>query len=430
MIVTKHFVYIHTSRSAGTFLNKLILEQVPDARLLQYHGHLRDLPAEYANLPVIGFVRNPWDWYTSMFFDYRRKQQYVYQVLSQGGALGFQETVTRFLKLGDGSDISRRLLASLASVAPDVINARTPRRGANPGLRTEHFKNYPAGIGYYSWLFRLMYETNRSHVVHIGKFEQLRDEALRLFEMTGTPVSNQMRAYLKDSEPQNDSRRPVYYAEGYTAELRELVADKDQDLIEEFGYEFFGAEKYPKTDFFGYLGTVDVNALVERIKQMPADQWVSENENKPNKNVNRLNDTSHVVFRFVKSFGNAFDYDEFPLWEKWKDDLLPVMDMAAKKLGYENYRFPRVMLARLPAGAEISPHKDTMASHYVHKIHVPLITNPQTVFHVGTQAKHLAAGEVVEVNNKRSHAVFNRGNEDRVHLIFECYNIDDYQKSA
>ena len=80
MIVTKHFVYIHTSRTAGTFLNKLIIEHVPGAEMIQYHGHLCDLPERYSHLPVIGLVRNPWDWYVSMFFDYRRKQQYIYQV--------------------------------------------------------------------------------------------------------------------------------------------------------------------------------------------------------------------------------------------------------------------------------------------------------------------------------------------------------------
>jgi hypothetical protein len=82
MIVTKYFVYIHTSRTAGTYLNKLFLEHVPGAQMIQYHGHLRDLPPAFSHLPVIGFVRNPWDWYVSMFCDYRRKQQYVYQIVS------------------------------------------------------------------------------------------------------------------------------------------------------------------------------------------------------------------------------------------------------------------------------------------------------------------------------------------------------------
>ncbi len=105
------------------------------------------------------------------------------------------------------------------------------------------------------------------------------------------------------------------------------------------------------------------------------------------------------------------------------------MEQAANCLGYKDYRFPRVMLAKLPCGGVISQHTDRMASYFIHKIHVPLITNPQTVFHVGAQQRNLSVGEIVEVNNKRIHAVENNGEQDRVHLIFECYNLDDYGKN-
>jgi len=107
--------------------------------MLQYHGQLRDLPGVFSHLPVIGFVRNPWDWYVSMFFDYRRKQQYVFEIISDGGVVGFKETVSRFLRLGDNSVQSKKLLGQLVKAAPTIINARTPPRLGNPGLRSEHF---------------------------------------------------------------------------------------------------------------------------------------------------------------------------------------------------------------------------------------------------------------------------------------------------
>ena len=238
MIITKYFVYIHTSRTAGTFLNKLILEHVPGARMLQYHGHLRDLPGRFSHLPVIGFVRNPWDWYVSMFFDYRRKQQYVFQILSDRGALGFEETAARFLKLGDKSPPSERLLQQLIRAAPTVIDAQTNARRRLPGLRSEQFENFPENHGYYSWLFQLMFESRNTHPVHIGRFENLREEALRLFEITGTPITEAITAYLHDAEALNASPRPSTYNDRYSPELEQLVADKEKYLIDLYGYDF------------------------------------------------------------------------------------------------------------------------------------------------------------------------------------------------
>ena len=254
MIVTDNFVYIHTSRTAGTFLNKLIMENVPGARLIQYHGHLGDLPEEFSHLPVIGFVRNPWDWYVSMFADYRRKQQYVFQIISDRGALNFEVTVSRFLELGDNSVQSKRLLDQLVKAAPKTIDSRNPTRRQLPGLRSEHFGNFPEDQGYYSWLFQLMYESEFDHRIHIGRFENLREEALRLFEETGTPITNSITAYLREAVILNSTRRPKSFVGAYPPKLELSVADKEKYLIDKFGYEFSEAGNYPKTDYFEHLG--------------------------------------------------------------------------------------------------------------------------------------------------------------------------------
>ena len=428
MIVTDHFVYIHVSRTGGTFLNKLIMNQVPGARMLQYHGHLGDLPAQYAHLPVIGFARNPWDWYVSMYSDYRRKGQFVFQILSERGTLDFDRTVHRFLCLGDGSAVSARLLKHLARIAPRTINARQPARNHLPGLTSEHFASYPEGIGYYSWLFQLMFQSGRGHAIHFGRFENLREEALRLFEETGTPITNRIAGYLREAGPLNASPRPKNFVGAYAPELEQLVVEKEGFFIDRFGYECSEAHNYPKTDYFRHLGTADISALAQRVREIPESLWDAQNEAKPNK-IAQLNETRHIMFRFITDTDRVFDYSDHPaLWDEWKDVLLPVMEQAAKRLGYADYRFPRVMFARVPAGGDISGHYDGEASHYIHKIHVPLITNDKALFRVGRKERHLPAGEIVEVNNKRIHGVTNGGTTDRIHLIFECYNADDYGK--
>ncbi len=273
-----------------------------------------------------------------------------------------------------------------------------------------------------------MFESERDHQVRFGRFENLRKDALRLFEETGMPITRGISSYLEAAKPLNASSRPSTFVGGYIPELEQLVADKDRYLIERFGYEFSEAYKYPKTDYFKPLGSANVEALVERVQNIPESAWESENEAKPNK-IAQLNDTRHIMFRFVTNSDNVFDFSDHPvLWNEWKDVLLPVMEQAAEKLGYTDYRFPRVMLARLPAGGDISAHSDGDASQHIHKVHVPLITNEKTLFRVGRQEMHMPVGEMIEVNNKRVHAARNGGATDRIHLIFECYNAKDYGK--
>ena len=238
MIVTDHFVYIHVSRCAGTFLNKLIREHVPGARMLQYHGQLKDLPAEYSHLPVIGFVRNPWDWYVSMYADYGRKRQYIHQTLSDRGTLDFEATVTRFLTLGDENPTSKRLLRRLVTIAPRVINVRKPTQSQLPGLTSKHFANYPEGVGYYSWLIQLMFESEQNHQINFGRFEDVRQEALRLFEETGTPITNDIAEYLRAAEVLNSSPRPRNFLGEYGPDLARLVAERDSFVIDRFDYDF------------------------------------------------------------------------------------------------------------------------------------------------------------------------------------------------
>jgi len=275
-----------------------------------------------------------------------------------------------------------------------------------------------------------MYESENARSIHIGRFENLREEVLRLFVETGTPISNGITAYLEKAKALNPSPRPDSYIGGYPPDLEQLVADKDRYLIEEFSYQLSEPHEYPKTDFFNHLGSADVDALIDRVKNVPESLWKSENDDKPNKFA-RLNDTRHIIFRFLGSTKNSYDFNDHPvLWDEWKDLLSPIMEQAAKSLGYKDYRFPRVMLARLPAGGEISRHSDGDASHYVHKIHVPLITNTETIFHVGNQSMNMPVGEIIEVNNKRVHSVNNGGKQDRIHFIFECYNMDDYGRAG
>ena len=198
--------------------------------MLRYHGRLEDLPA-------IGFARNPPDWSVSMFHGYRHKKQFVFQVLSDEGVLHFERTVARFLNLGDGSAESRELLGRLKPASPGNLDMRPPGLNHLPGLRSEEFARYPADLGYFGWLFGLMLRAEPGREIHIGRFENPRQDAPRLFHETGVPVTGRFAADLEKAPPLNASRRPRIFTGAFSPELQRLVAERERAYIERFGYK-------------------------------------------------------------------------------------------------------------------------------------------------------------------------------------------------
>lgn len=172
------------------------------------------------------------------------------------------------------------------------------------------------------------------------------------------------------------------------------------------------------------LGPVDVEAIREDILAIPEAVWDRENAEKPN-HFGSLNDTRHIVFRFVANFGDWRQSYDLPLWAEWRDRLAPVLQQATSPYGYARGGFPRIMLARMAPGGVIHPHVDANPSaRWPHKIHVPIQTNPQVRLYVEPDEHYLEVGQAYEINNMTRHAARNEGPTDRIHLIFEYYDVD------
>lgn len=179
-----------------------------------------------------------------------------------------------------------------------------------------------------------------------------------------------------------------------------------------------------KTTSIRRLGVVDIAALKEAVLALPETVWQAENENKPNR-FGALDATQHIIFRFVANFIDWRNSYEKPLWKEWGPLLEPVLSQATAAYGYARGAFPRVMLARMAPNGVIHAHRDqNPAAKWPHKIHVPLLTNDAVTFHIDGTDYHLPQGEAVEVNNMGLHAVQNRGSTNRIHLIFEYYDLD------
>lgn len=179
-----------------------------------------------------------------------------------------------------------------------------------------------------------------------------------------------------------------------------------------------------KTTGVRQLGAVDISRLRKEVLAIPEAVWDAENERKPNK-FDVLGQARHIVFRFIDNPRDWRTSHDCGAWPEWRDVIEPVLAQAVQAYGYRRGEYPRVMLARLPAGEVIHPHVDANpAAKWPHKIHIPLQTDPLVCSCFGGALHHFALGEAVEVDNLGPHWVHNGSPQDRIHLIFEYYDAD------
>jgi hypothetical protein len=231
MITTDRFVFLHLHKSGGTFVNECLLRFLPDARHIGYHLPRSLVPPQAAGLPVLGFVRNPWSYYVSWYsFQLERPHpNFLFRILSEEGRLGFEETVRNMLNLGAGS------------LRLDLLLRALPAQYSNQGLNLPRFALAPirdTRLGFYSFLYRYLYAGGSKPVV-VGRLEVLRDELIPMLESVGQPVSAEMRRYVEHEAPTNTSTHAAY-AEYYGPALRDLVAERDAEIIARHGYRFAG----------------------------------------------------------------------------------------------------------------------------------------------------------------------------------------------
>ncbi len=268
MIVTNKFVFIHLHKSGGTFVRKVILELFPDAQQIGYrHYSITMIPQEYQNLPVLGVVRNPWDFYVSYYafqkslvaqfeaekgnlsereyqslvdrgIDPRNGIDILFDVLSNEGRLDFVQTTTNLLNLSNKAGRLDELL--------EVMPTELERRGKSTpvqkqGLRGMHVTRddleaiRDTGEGFYTFLFRHMYNFRKS--IYFARMETLRKDLITCLQQMDIELNKPQQDLIWGAARENVSTHEKYLSY-YTPELENLVRKKDALLINKFTYKF------------------------------------------------------------------------------------------------------------------------------------------------------------------------------------------------
>jgi hypothetical protein len=81
-----------------------------------------------------------------------------------------------------------------------------------------------------------------------------------------------------------------------------------------------------------------------------------------------------------------------------------------------------VRFMALASGACIQPHRDpkTALEDGITRLHIPIQTHPEVLFHIDGEAVHFSAGHTWYLNASCEHAVVNPSPWARVHLMMDC----------
>ncbi len=230
MIATDKFIFVHLPRSGGTFVSEIIRKFFPSAHDVGYHLPRSLVPKEYSHLPVLGGVRNPWEFYASWYHHQYADTKYspLFCTLSENRRLDFVQTIRNALNLGMTDETLNVLIEAL----PEDFNFQ--KRHISNVTKAGMQAIRGTGLGLYAFRFNQMFEPLDD--VFFYRVESLRSDLLTFFERIGV-LSDNLHSYVNRLDKKNISEH-LHYSAYYTPDLAALVSTRDRPIIERFGYLF------------------------------------------------------------------------------------------------------------------------------------------------------------------------------------------------
>jgi tetratricopeptide (TPR) repeat protein len=435
MIITERFVFIHMHKTGGQSLNDIIKRCIPKHRVMGYHYPCKEVPEDSVTLPLVGMVRNPWDWYISWyaFNNGPKLRNPLFAIVSNNGQANLNTTISNLINLGSDSALSLQHRQKLIQVLPETLEQN---RGV--GLTKDDIRHFSDNnTGYYSWMFQRMFGGYFSDHTHIGKFENLQQDFLAIMQYLAVDQAHSMQEELNKRERKNVSQHS-HYSHYYDAALHRLVAEKEGQLIDNFEYQFEVVGPYENTSenktniakarnqgFQKLLGRAtnylklhdnfNVEAIKNALANVPDIRW---RESGREKRFDIHRDTEALLLIKFEDF--RFSTPKFSdLYPQFREITQPLVEHIAKY--YQDNGFVgRMVFAKLLAGGKIPKHSDLGYSLLnCHRIHIPIVSNENNVFFVGAEQKNMRVGEIWEINNAGPHSVDNHSDQDRIHLIID-----------
>lgn len=275
MYISDKFVYTELHKTAGTHLGKWLDILAPGEQV----GKHNVIPANLRDRPIIGSIRNPWDWYVSLWGYGCDKRGSVWYQTTDGVNLRYY-----WQQLSDEMGMAyptlpivlRQLMADLnkpkaewAEAYADSTDPECFKKWLKLVFSQERKLDLREGYGFsgisdvagilsyrffkfFTDLGDRIYDKGLLHngatleglwadhkiASHFIRMEHLEDDLLKVMAAVGIEVSDTNRAELlaaKDKKTNTSSRLPASHY--YDDESIALVRNSESFLIDTFGYE-------------------------------------------------------------------------------------------------------------------------------------------------------------------------------------------------
>ena len=160
----------------------------------------------------------------------------------------------------------------------------------------------------------------------------------------------------------------------------------------------------------------DNELLKKQLEDIAPDEWVA---NTTTQDTWGTQAQAQNIF-YVFSEWTDYDYNDIKTLKGEDTELDKSVWNIANQIKFDygpRAKITKLILAKMPAGAEIEMHIDQEQLARIHRVHWVIKTNSNVSFIINNEWHHFEEGRAFELNNVKPHAVMNKGNENRIHLI-------------
>lgn len=212
MVVNDKIIFLHLQKCGGTFLKKVLIENFNCKNVLPEHNGYKDIRNKN-NKFIFGTVRNPWDWYVSLYHSHYQNPHSFFKSTFKG-VNSFSEWIDVFLNLKSGK---------MHDLNFNEINR--------------------LNVGPYGYRYLKVYSLNNNLSfdntckIDIIDTKELNSNFVSLLEKNDLLSDKELMSKILNHSKIHTSKRGDY-REFYDEKSIQIVYEKEKKIINKYNYEF------------------------------------------------------------------------------------------------------------------------------------------------------------------------------------------------